>query len=245
MNRFEGRTAVVTGASRGLGRAVAIAFAHEGAFVYCGYQKADDEAAKTVALCGGKATALKFDVSKPEQVQAAFERIHAERQRVDVLVNNAACNRDAPAVLLDPPDWREVIATGLDGAFFCSRAVLPAMMHAKKGAIVNVASATAVRANPGQANYAAAKGGLLSLTRTLAAELAPKGIRVNAVVPGLIDAGMVQRMDHRALDAFKAKIPFKRLGTADEFAKVVLFLASDDAAYVTGAELPVDGGLAL
>lgn len=245
MSRFSGRTVVVTGASRGLGRATAAAFAAEGAFVYVGHRRSDADAEQTVALCHGNAAALKFDVSRPEEVQAAFERVHTERARVDVLVNNAGCNRDAPAVLLDPPDWREVIAVSLDGAFFCTRAVLAPMIHARKGAIINVASATAVRANPGQANYAAAKGGLLALTRTLAAELSPKGIRVNAVVPGLIDAGMVQRMDHRALDKFKAKIPLGRLGTADEFAKAVLFLASDDAAYVVGCELPIDGGLAL
>lgn len=245
MKRFEGRTVVVTGSSRGLGRTIAAAFAAEGAFVYVGYLKEDDEAAKTVALCNGSAEAVKFDVAQPDAVNAAFAKIHEARKRVDVLVNNAGCNRDAPAVLLDPPDWREAIAVSLDGAFFCTRAALMPMLHARKGAIVNVASATAVRANPGQANYAAAKGGLLALSRTLAAELSPKGVRVNAVLPGLIDAGMVQRMDHRALEKFKAHIPIGRLGHADELAKAVLFLASDDAAYIVGAELPVDGGLAL
>ena len=243
--RFEGRTVVVTGASRGLGRAISIAFAAEGAFVYVGYKQDEAMAVQTVGMLATKGAALRFDVTKPEEVAAAFTKVHSERGRVDVLVNNAGCSRDAPAILLDPPDWKEVLAVSLDGTFFCSRAVLAQMLHARKGSIINIASATALRANPGQANYAAAKGGLLSLTRTLAAELSPKGIRVNAVIPGLIDAGMVQRMDHRALASFKSKIPLGRLGTGEELAKAVLFLASDDASYVVGCELTVDGGLTL
>jgi 3-oxoacyl-[acyl-carrier protein] reductase len=243
--RFENRTVVVTGASRGLGRAIATAFAAEGAYVFVGYQRKLEEANETVKLLGGRGEALGFDVTKQDEVEAAFNKVHLARGQVDVLVNNAGTTRDAPAVLMDPPDWRDVIAVNLDGAFFCSKAVLIPMLHAKRGAIVNIASATASRANPGQANYAAAKGGLLAMSRTLAAELSPKGIRVNAVVPGLIDAGMVQRMDHRALERGKARIPLGRLGTADEVAKAVLFLASDDAAYVVGCELPVDGGLTL
>ena len=243
--RFVDRTVVVTGASRGLGRAIAVAFAAEGAWVYVGYQRNEAEAAQTVGLLGGRGEALCFDVSRQPEVEAAFAKVHQARGRVDVLVNNAGTTRDAPAVLLDPPDWRDVLAVNLDGAFFCSKAVLVPMLHARRGAIVNIASATALRANPGQSNYAAAKGGLLALSRTLAAELSPKGIRVNAVVPGLIDAGMVQRMDHRALEKGKARIPLGRLGTADEVARAVLFLASDDAAYVVGCELPVDGGLTL
>ena len=243
--RFTDRTVLVTGASRGLGRAIATAFAAEGAHVFVGYHRNEEEAAKTVSLLEGRGEPLRFDVSRQSEVEAAVAKVHELRGRIDVLVNNAGTTRDAPMALIDPPDWRDVMAVNLDGAFFCSKAVLIPMLHARRGAIINIASATALRANPGQANYAAAKGGLLAFSRTLAAELSPKGIRVNAVVPGLIDAGMVQRMDHRALEKGKAMIPLGRLGTAEEVASVVLFLASDDAAYVVGCELPVDGGLTL
>jgi 3-oxoacyl-[acyl-carrier protein] reductase len=243
--RFSEKTALVTGASRGLGRAIATALGAEGAFVYVGFVRGEAEAAETVRAIGGRARALRFDVTRPDEVEKAFAQVHHAHGRVDVLVNNAGCNRDAPAALIDSAEWREVMRVNLDGAMTCTRAALAPMLYAKKGAIVNVASAVAVRANPGQASYAASKGGLLALTRTLAAELSPKGVRVNAVVPGLIDAGMVQRMDHRALDRMKARIPLGRLGVAEEVARAVLFLASDEAAYVVGAELPVDGGLTL
>jgi 3-oxoacyl-[acyl-carrier protein] reductase len=245
MNRFEGRTVVVTGGSRGLGRAMAVAFAAEGAHVYVGFHRAEAEAAQTVKQLGANGRALRFDVTKADEVERAFESVHATHGRVDVLVNNAGVTRDAPLALLEGDDWRDVLAVNLDGAYLCSKAVLAPMLHARKGAIVNVASASGVRASPGQAAYSASKRGLLGLTRTLAAELSVKGIRVNAVVPGLIDAGMVQRMDHRHRDRMKEHIPLGRLGTGEEVARAVLFLASDEAAYIVGAELPVDGGLTL
>ena len=244
-DRFTDRTVVVTGASRGLGRAIACAFAAEGARVIVGYLRAEDEAVRTVSLLGGRGESLRFDVTRPDEVHAAFTEVHHRHGRVDVLVNNAGSSRDGPVALLGPDEWREVLAVNLDGAFLCTRAVLPPMLHARRGAIVNVASIAGVRANPGQANYAASKGGLLAFSRTLAAEIAPRGIRVNAVVPGLIDAGMVQHMDHRLLERAKARIPMGRLGQAEDVARAVLFLASDDASYVAGCELPVDGGLAL
>jgi 3-oxoacyl-[acyl-carrier protein] reductase len=244
MTRFEGRTVVITGASRGLGRAMAIAFAREGAHVYVAYRRNEDEAAETLRALPkpGSGEPLRFDVTQPDEVATAFARVHETRKRVDVLVNNAGSARDAPALLMDPKDWREVLAVNLDGAFLCSRAVLAPMIHARRGAIINVASIAGVRANPGQANYTASKGGLLALSRTLAAELAPKGIRVNAVVPGLFDAGMVQRIDHRFRERALSMVPLGRLGKAEELANVVLFLASDEASYVVGCELAVDGG---
>jgi len=243
--RFADKTVVVTGGSRGLGRAMACAFASEGAHVFVGYLRAEGEAQRTVSQLNGRGEPLRFDVTRPDEVRAAFGRVQERTGRVDVLVNNAGSAGDAPAVLLEPEQWRNVLAVNLDGAFHCIQAVLAPMIHARRGSIINVASTAALRANPGQANYAASKGGLLALSRTLAAELSPKGIRVNAVVPGLIDAGMVQHMDHRALERLKARIPLGRMGSAEEVARVVVFLASDDASYLIGCELRVDGGLTL
>jgi 3-oxoacyl-[acyl-carrier protein] reductase len=226
------RTVVVTGGSGGIGAAICEAFLAEGARVYAGYHRNSE-------VRFGEP--LEIDLTKRESIEAAFEKVG----RVDVLVNNAAIMRDAPLMLMDPPDWRDVLTVNLEGAYLCSRAVLAHMIHAKKGCIINISSAAAVRARPGSSNYAAAKGGLLAMTRTLAAELAPKGIRVNAVVPGLIDAGMAKRLDRREVERIGKHIPLGRLGLAAEVAKAVRFLASDDAAYVVGAELPVDGGLTL
>jgi 3-oxoacyl-[acyl-carrier protein] reductase len=232
------RKVVVTGGSGGIGAALCEAFAANGDHVYVGYHRSEEAAVQTVAKLNGRGEPLLLDVTRPE---AALEKVG----RVDVLVNNAGILRDAPLMLLDPAEWREVLDVNLEGAYRCTRAVLAPMLHARQGAIVNVSSAAAVRAMPGRSNYAAAKGGLLALTRTLAAELAPKGIRVNAVVPGLIDAGMGKTLDRRVYERIAQHIPLGRAGLAAEVAKAVLFLASDAAAYIVGAELPVDGGLTL
>jgi len=246
--RFRGETVVVTGASRGLGRALALAFAAEGAWVLVGYQARAEAAAETLRLlrdAGGAGEAMGFDVGRPAEVQAAFQRIAELRGELHVLVNNAGRSRDVPFTLMSEEDWRGVMDTNLDGAFHCTRAALPALLRAGRAAVVNVASVAALRASRGQANYAASKGGLLALTRTLAAELAPKGIRVNALVPGLVDAGITQHLDRRIVDQYRAALPAGRLGTAEEIARAALFLASEDAGYIVGQALVVDGGLSL
>lgn len=248
MKRFEQRTVLVTGASRGLGRAMATAFAAEGAHVYIGFHHRQDEANETLAAVrgsGGDGASLGFDVCQAPEVSAAFERIARERGALDVLVNNAGIMRDGRFVLLPPADWHEVLATNLTGAYHCAAAATRLMLATKRGAIVNVASAAALRASVGQTNYAASKGGLLAFTRSLAAELGASGIRVNAVVPGLIAAGMGQRLDHRVIARHQAAIALGRLGNADEVARAVLFLASDEASYIVGQCLAVDGGLTL
>jgi 3-oxoacyl-[acyl-carrier protein] reductase len=178
-------------------------------------------------------------------VDAAVDELLGQRPALDVVVNNAGVARDELFPVMQRESWRQVLATNLDGTFNVCRAVARPMMGRKRGAIVNVASVAGQRASVGQVNYAASKGGVLALTQSLAAELAPRGIRVNAVVPGLCAAGLVETLDRRVVEARKQHIPLRRLGTADEVARAVLFLASDDAAYIVGQALVVDGGLTL
>jgi 3-oxoacyl-[acyl-carrier protein] reductase len=248
MKRFDGAEIVVTGGSRGLGRSIAEAFAAEGARVWIGFRSREADAAETAAAiagAGGRARVLSFDVRSEAAVEAAFDQVLAEAKQLDVLVNCAGVNRDGWFPLLDREAWDEVMKTNLDGTVLCTRAAVRPMWRRRQGAIINVCSVSGLRASPGQANYASSKGALLALTRTLGAELAPKGIRVNAVVPGLIAAGMVGRLDARLVAEKAALIPAGRLGAPEEVAKAVLFLASDDARYIVGQALAVDGGMTL
>lgn len=237
------RVALVTGASRGLGRAIAERLARDGAWVACGYLREESKAREVAEACAGEAIAI--DVTRPDAVTSAIGGLLERRGRIDVLVCAHGIGRDGLFAMAPERDLAEVIDANLMGAIRCARAVVRPMMGAGGGAIVNVASVAGLRASPGQAAYAASKGGLLAFTRTLAAELGPKGIRVNAVVPGLIDAGMVKRMDRRHRDARAAHIPLGRLGEPRDVADAVAFLASDAARYVTGQALVIDGGLSL
>lgn len=235
------KSVIVTGGSRGIGRAVVARFATAGAKVYFTYHQHAEEAQATAAASG--ATALQCPQSDAGAIAAAVDRVVAETGRVDVLVNNAGISRDQFLMMMPAEDWDRVIDTNLSGAYRWCKAVTRPMLEARAGAIVTVASVSGLVGIAGQTSYAATKGALIAFSRSLAAELGPKGIRVNTVVPGFIDTDMTARMPRQIKQANLERILLKRFGQADDVAAAVAFLASDDAAYIVGQTLVVDGGL--
>ncbi len=243
---LSGRTALVTGASRGIGRAIARALAEAGADVLINYARsatAAQELAAEIASLGRRAEAVAADVADPAAVEAMFERLAATWGSLDILVNNAGVIRDNLVGGMDVADWDRVQSVNLRGAFLCTRAAAALMVPRHAGKIVNVASVSALRGGRGQTNYAAAKGGLLAFTRACAVELAPKGIQVNAVVPGLIATDMSARVRQRAGVRLLQSIPAGRFGEPADVAPAVVFLASPAADYISGQALGVDGGM--
>jgi 3-oxoacyl-[acyl-carrier protein] reductase len=235
--------ALVTGASRGIGAAIACALGEEGWAVGVNFQHDESAAAATVERIqdgGGRALALRADVTEPEQIELAFAALEREFGQVLVLVNNAGVRSDDLAISLGDSEWEHVIDTNLNGAFRVTRRALRAMIRARFGRVINVASVVGPRANAGQSNYAAAKAGLIGMTRTIAVEVARRGVTVNAIAPGLIDTDMTADLDGALLSA----VPARRAGRPEEVAACARFLASEQAAYVTGSTLYVDGGLA-
>ena len=244
MIRLDGKVAIVTGASRGIGRAIATMLAAQGATVVAAAR--GDNAAGTVAeiaAAGGAAEVAAVDVADPVTTDALVAGTLQRHGRIDILVNNAGITRDQLMLRMKRDDWDAVIATNLTGAFALTQAVLKPMIRQRGGRIVCISSVVGQSGNAGQANYAASKAGLIGFTKAVAAEVASRNITVNVVAPGMIETDMTKAIAEAARDEWAAKIPLKRLGTPADIAAAVCFLASDEAAYITGQVLAVNGGM--
>jgi 3-oxoacyl-[acyl-carrier protein] reductase len=237
--------AVVTGASRGLGRAIAFALGAAGYAICVNYRAQTDAAeavAGEIARAGGMAVAMRADISRREEVETLFKRVVAELGPVSVLVNNAGITRDTLLLRLSEDDWDAVLDTNLRGAYLCTKAALRGMIKARRGRVINISSVVGLFGNPGQANYAAAKAGLIGFTRAVAREVADRQVTVNAVAPGFITTDITADLPEELKARMLSQIPAGRFGTPEDVAGVVAFLASDAAAYITGQVLTVDGG---
>ena len=244
--RLSGKTALVTGASRGIGRAIAVRFAAEGAFVvvnYAGNEAAAGETLAAVVSAGGNAVLSRFDVGNAAEVDAAVKAIVAERGRIDILVNNAGVTRDNLLMRLTEDDFDAVVRTNLKGTFLVTKVVSRQMIRQRGGRIVNMSSVVGEMGNAGQSVYAATKAGILGFTKAMARELASREITVNAIAPGFITTDMTQALPEGARKEFAERIPLGRFGAPEEVAELALFLASDAAAYVTGQVVGINGGM--
>lgn len=248
MKKLEGKTAVVTGASRGIGRAIALTLAEQGARVvvnYSGSQSKAEEVVAEITENGGEAIAVQANVADADEVTALMKATTETFGSLDILVNNAGITRDNLLMRMKEQDWDDVMNTNLKGVFLCTKAVSRQMMKQRAGRIINVASIVGVSGNAGQANYVAAKAGVIGLTKTSAKELASRNIYVNAVAPGFIATEMTDELPTEVKDQMLGQIPLAKLGDPKDVAKVVLFLASDDASYITGQTIHVDGGMVM
>ena len=245
---LDGKCALVTGASRGIGRAVALKFASEGAKValnFAGNEAAANEVRQEIEAAGGQAILVKADVANEAAVQDMVQKTADAFGRIDILVNNAGITRDGLLARMKEEDWDAVLSTNLKGVFLTTKAVAKLMMKQRAGRIVNMASVVGVSGNAGQANYSAAKAGVIGFTKTIARELASRGVTVNAVAPGFIATDMTSVLSDKAKEAALTGIPLGRMGTPEDVAAAVLFLVSDQSSYITGQVLHVDGGMVM
>lgn len=245
---LDNKVAIVTGASRGIGRAVALALAQAGAKVvinYAGNAAAAREVEEQITAIGGEALVVQADVAKLESVEDLVKQAIEKFGRIDILVNNAGITRDNLLMRMKEEDWDAVINTNLKGIFNCTKTIARVMMKQRSGKIINMSSVVGVTGNAGQANYAAAKAGVIGFTKSMAKELASRGITVNAVAPGFIATDMTAVLSDQIKEELAGRVPLGRLGSAEEVASAVLFLASDAATYITGQTLHVDGGMVM
>ena len=245
---LKGHVALVTGGSRGIGRGIALRLAAEGVKVGVNYNTGAAQAQEVVEEItsgGGEAIAIQADISEQSQVTDMFRTILERWERIDILVNNAGIRKDRLLMRMTTEEWDSAINVNLKGAFFCTKAALPQMARQRRGRIINMSSVVGVAGNPGQANYSASKAGLIGLTKTVAKEMARRNITANALAPGYIITSMVEELSEDLRSQVLARVPMGRLGTPEDIAGLVAFLCSDEAGYITGQVIRVDGGLAI
>lgn len=245
MHDLADQVALVTGASRGIGRQVALNLSSHGAAVILASRSREDSevVAESIREQGGKALAIQMDVGEPDQVENALAQVKEHFERVDILVNNAGITRDNLLIRMKVGEWRQVLNVNLDGVFYVTRKVVTGMLRQRYGRVINITSVVGQMGNPGQVNYVASKAGIIGLTKALAREVASRNITVNAVAPGFIETDMTANLKEQIRDQLKDNVPLKRLGTVEDVAYGVLFLASKEAGYITGHVLNINGGM--
>ncbi len=247
MNRLKDKIAIITGGARGIGKAAVKKFSSEGAtvIIWDVNDQAAEQTAEEINKTGGKVEYAHVDITSFESVSAAAEAVHNKYKQIDILINNAGITKDSTLAKMTPDQWQQVINVNLTGVFNCTKSVIPYMIENKYGKIVNTSSIVGLYGNFGQTNYVASKSGIIGMTKVWARELGRKGINVNAVAPGFIATEMVETVPEKVIEMLKEKTPLGRLGNPDDIADAYLFLSSDEAKYINGAVLSVDGGLVL